>query len=200
MWGAATSTILSDHSLGHIGGPVSTCSIKLADIPEMNYFSSNQTGEVCIKGPIVMQKYFKNLELTREVIDQEGWLHSGDVGRVLKNGAIQIIDRKKSIFKLSQGEYVAPEKLENIYIQSHYVSLIFVYGDSFRDYTVGIIVPEQGVVEDLAKKIGVFRYWNEVCKDEMVKKVILDDIRRIGAGGKLNGIEQVKKIICTLKC
>ena len=204
--GAATSVKLSDHSLGHIGGPVSTCGIKLVDIPEMNYFTSNlkgedkgeefaPCGEICIKGPIVMPKYFKNPKLTSEVIDQEGWLHSGDVGKLLKNGAIQIIDRKKNIFKLSQGEYVAPEKLENIYIQSQYVALVFVYGDSFQDYTVGIIVPERGTVEDLAKKImGAVADWNEICQDERVKKVVLEDIRRIGAEGKLNGIEQVKKI------
>lgn len=200
--GAATSTSTLDHTIGHIGGPLSNCSIKLVDIPEMNYFTSpnhinkefTPCGEICIKGPIIMPKYFKNPELTHDVIDEEGWLHSGDVGKLLKNGAIQIFDRKKNIFKLSQGEYVAPEKLENVYIKSQYVALVFVYGDSFQDFTVGIIVPERKPVEDLAKNLGVFSEWDEICRHEGVKKVILDDIRKIGNEAKLNGIEQVKKI------
>ena len=60
----------------------------------------------------------------------DGWLSSGDVGMIFPNGSIKIIDRAKNIFKLSQGEYIAPDKLENIYITSPYLTLVFVYGDS----------------------------------------------------------------------
>ena len=61
-------------------------------------------------------------DLTRDAIDYEGYLHTGDVGVVYPNGTIKILDRSKNIFKLSQGEYVAPEKCENIFIQSNYIA------------------------------------------------------------------------------
>ena len=83
----------------------------------------NPRGEVCFFGTGVMTGYFKNEEKTAEAFTdptsgqvKEGWMHSGDVGMVLPNGALKIIDRAKNIFKLSQGEYIAPEKLENIYV------------------------------------------------------------------------------------
>ena len=72
-------------------------------------------GEICFKGPSIFQGYFKNEALNRAAIE-DGWLMSGDVGIILPNGTIKIIDRAKNIFKMAQGEYIAPEKLENVYI------------------------------------------------------------------------------------
>jgi len=82
----------------------------------------NPRGEICFYGTGNMKGYFKNEEKTAEAFtdptsgERNGWMHSGDVGMILPNGAVKIIDRAKNIFKLSQGEYIAPEKLENIYV------------------------------------------------------------------------------------
>jgi long-chain acyl-CoA synthetase len=78
-------------------------------------------GEVMMWGPSIMKGYFKNPEKTLEALTEDGWLLSGDVGAIYPNGALKIIDRAKNIFKLSQGEYIAPEKLENVYIKSPFV-------------------------------------------------------------------------------
>jgi long-chain acyl-CoA synthetase len=116
---AAGSVIqsMSDSTSGNVGGPVANVKIRLRDIPEMSYLHTNNPpqGEVCFWGPSIMKGYFKNPEKTAETIIN-GWLHSGDVGQVQPNGSLKIIDRAKNIFKLSQGEYIAPEKLENTYV------------------------------------------------------------------------------------
>jgi long-chain acyl-CoA synthetase len=98
-------------------------------------------------GPSIMKGYFKNQEKTAEAMTADGWLFTGDVGLVKKNGSIKIIDRAKNIFKLSQGEYIAPEKLENVYVQSNYILQSWIYGDSLRDYIVGFFVLDPLVVK-----------------------------------------------------
>lgn len=127
-----------------MGGPLPCLKIRLRDLPEMEY-TSNDTpyprGEICFRGPSIFQGYYKNDEKTKEAI-HDGWLWSGDVGVVLPNGSIKIIDRAKNIFKLAQGEYIAPEKLENVYIQSPYIQQIFVHGDSLESFLVAIVVPD----------------------------------------------------------
>ena len=101
------------------------CELKLIDIPEMGYLHTNQPnpqGEVAMRGPNVALGYYKRPDLTKEVFSEDGWFRSGDVGELLPSGAIKIIDRAKNIFKLSQGEYIAPEKLENVYNKCRYIA------------------------------------------------------------------------------
>ena len=82
------------------------------------------------RGTSIFAGYYRDLEKTKECVDEDGWLHSGDIGLILPNGALRIFDRRKNIFKLSQGEYIAPEKIENIYMKVKGVAEVFVYGDS----------------------------------------------------------------------
>ena len=107
---------------------------------------------MCIRDSNVSPGYYKMKEKTDETF-KDGWLHTGDIGVILPNGALKVIDRRKNIFKLSQGEYVAPEKVENIYVKFPYIEECFVDGRSTERFCVGIIgVNEDGLRKFLASK------------------------------------------------
>ncbi|MGH0180784.1 UNVERIFIED_CONTAM: hypothetical protein FKN15_019052 [Acipenser sinensis] len=166
----------------------------VVDIEEMNYLASNGEGEICIKGPSVFQGYLKDAEKTSEALDSQGWLHTGDVGKWLPNGALKIIDRKKHMFKLSQGEYIAPEKIENVYLRSAALLQVFVHGDSLQSHLIGIVVPDPEVFTGWAQEKGIVGSYDELCRNQEVKKAILEDLTRLGKEAGLKSFEQVKDL------
>ncbi|KAM4747668.1 long-chain-fatty-acid--CoA ligase 6 isoform 2-T4 [Rhinophrynus dorsalis] len=189
-----TFTTPGDWTSGHVGAPLPCNYIKLVDVEEMNYFASEGEGEICVKGPNVFKGYLKDKVKTAEALDKDGWLYTGDIGKWQSNGTLKIIDRKKHIFKLAQGEYIAPEKIENIYIRSEPVSQIYVHGDSLQAFLVGIVVPDVEVMPAWARKKGFEGSFTELCNDLEVKKAIMDDMVRLGKESGLHSFEQVKAI------
>uniref|UniRef100_A0A7N6AMP7 Arachidonate--CoA ligase n=1 Tax=Anabas testudineus TaxID=64144 RepID=A0A7N6AMP7_ANATE len=189
-----TYTTPGDWTTGHVGAPLPCNLIKLVDVPEKNYFASKGEGEVCVKGPNVFKGYLKDPERTAETLDPDGWLHTGDIGKWLPNGTLKIIDRKKHIFKLAQGEYISPEKIENIYIRSEPVAQLYVHGDSLQSCLVGIVVPDPEVMPEWAKKKGILGTYKDLCKNTELKKAIIDDLVRLGKASGLHSFEQVKNI------
>ncbi|XP_048851563.1 long-chain-fatty-acid--CoA ligase 1a [Brienomyrus brachyistius] len=190
-----TLSLPGDWTAGHVGAPLPCNLVKLVDVPDMNYFAAKGEGEVCIKGPNVFQGYLKDPEKTAETIDKDGWVHTGDIGKWLPNGTLKIVDRKKHIFKLAQGEYIAPEKIENIYIRSDPVAQAFVHGDSLQACLVAIIVPDPDFLPDWARKRGIEGSYTELCRNQEVKNAILEDIMRLGREAGLKSFEQVKDIV-----
>lgn len=190
-----TMTLPGDWSAGHVGAPLPCNLVKLVDVPEMNYLAVNGEGEVCVKGPNVFQGYLKDPEKTKEAIDEDGWVHTGDIGKWLPNGTLKIVDRKKHIFKLAQGEYIAPEKIEIVYIHSDAVAQVFVHGDSLQACLVAVVVPDPDFLCGWAKRtLGLEGTYLELCGRKEVKQAILDDILRLGKEGGLKSFEQVKAI------
>uniref|UniRef100_A0A8C5FTN7 Arachidonate--CoA ligase n=1 Tax=Gadus morhua TaxID=8049 RepID=A0A8C5FTN7_GADMO len=147
-----TLSMPGDFSAGHVGAPLPCNAIKLVDVADMNYLASNGEGEVCVKGPNVFIGYLKDPEKTEEALDADGWLHTGDIGKWLPNGTLKIVDRKKNIFKLAQGEYIAPEKIENVYVRSDALAQVFVHGDSLQACLVAVVVPDPDFLCGWVKK------------------------------------------------
>eukprot|EP00742_Colponemidia_sp_Colp-10_P000272 GILJ01000306.1.p1 GENE.GILJ01000306.1~~GILJ01000306.1.p1 ORF type:complete len:692 (-),score=129.63 GILJ01000306.1:157-2187(-) len=199
---AATLTRPQDTTLGHVGGPLPCNEIKLVDVPDMNYTSDDKDehgnpmprGEVCYRGNNIFGGYFRDAAKTAEAVDSDGWLHSGDIGQWLPNGALKIIDRKKNIFKLAQGEYVAAEKIENAYATCPYVAQSFVYGDSLKSHLVAIIIPNEETLMRWAQSKGMTASFKELCADPEVSKFILEEMTKAGKQQKLRGFEVVRQI------
>ncbi|MBC8321705.1 MAG: long-chain fatty acid--CoA ligase [Bacteroidetes bacterium] len=99
-----------------------------------------EDGEILMKGPSLMLGYYKDQEKTDEAIDKDGWFHTGDIGEIQEHNILKITDRKKEIFKLSTGKYVAPQVVENRFKESAFIEQIMVVGDGEK-YAAAIICP-----------------------------------------------------------
>ncbi|KXJ20547.1 Long-chain-fatty-acid--CoA ligase 1 [Exaiptasia diaphana] len=183
-----------DLTAGHVGPPMACNWIKLFDVPEKNYYAKDGKGEIAIKGPNVFKGYLKDPEKTAETIDKDGWLHTGDVGELLENGTFKIIDRSKHIFKLSQGEYVAPEKIELVCVRSLYVEQIFIHGEGLKSYVVAIVVPDDEALQQLAKKENIAGNRAALCRNEVINGIIFNDIIQKCKEGQLASFEKPKGI------
>ena len=187
----ATLADLKDYRAGHVGPPMPTVDVKLVDVAEMNYTSAgNNSGEVCTKSACNFAGYHKNKEETDKVLEADGWLHTGDIGRWNPDGTLSIIDRKKNIFKLSQGEYVAAEKIEMVVSKSKYVSQPWIYGNSFFPMLVAVVTPDFVELKVAAKEGG----WlcddlKELAAKPEAKAFILDKMKAEGKAAKLKTFE-----------
>lgn len=150
-------------------------------------------GELCVKGPVVFQGYYKSDEKNKEAFDEDGWLHTGDIVEIWHNGAIKLIDRKKNLFKLSQGEYISPEKLENIYNKSQFIAQIFVDGDSTKHYIVAIIVPDDDYCKIWASQKGIHLEGDDLYKSKEFNDALKEDLEQRAHQAQLNSLEKIMK-------
>ncbi|KAG5022880.1 hypothetical protein JHK82_018780 [Glycine max] len=180
---------------GTVGVPMTTIEARLESVPEMGYdaLSNVPRGEICLRGNTLFSGYHKREDLTKEVM-VDGWFHTGDIGEWQSNGAMKIIDRKKNIFKLSQGEYIAVENIENKYLQCPLIASIWVYGNSFESFLVAVVIPERTVIEDWAKEHNVTDDFKSLCDNLKARKYILDELNSTGQKHQLRGFELLKAI------
>ncbi|CAM8905273.1 unnamed protein product [Rhodiola kirilowii] len=181
--------------LGTVGPPVPNVEVCLESVPEMNYdaLSSKPRGEICVRGKTLFSGYYKRTDLTNEVL-VDGWFHTGDIGEWQPDGSMRIIDRKKNIFKLSQGEYVAVENLENIYGLVTDIDTIWIYGNSFKSYLVAVVNPNAQALENWALHHNITGDFESLCGNPKAREYILAELAKIGKEKKLKGFEFIKDV------
>ncbi|MBI5020767.1 MAG: long-chain fatty acid--CoA ligase [Ignavibacteriales bacterium] len=128
------------YKFGTVGPPLPGVQVKIAE-----------DGEILAKGPNVMRGYWKNPEATKEAIDEDGWLHTGDIGQFDSDGFLKITDRKKHLFVSSGGKNIAPQHIEGLFLQCPFIEQVVLIGDG-RMYLTALIVPNFDMLREYAKK------------------------------------------------
>ena len=166
--------------IGTVGKPMEGTILKIAE-----------DGEILTKGPHVMLGYYKDPEQTKEVIDNEGFLHTGDIGTLVDGKYLKITDRKKEIFKLSLGKYVAPQVIENMLKESSYIENCIVVGEN-QKFASAIIIPDMERIHFWAAKHNVTYNDNEeLVKNPKVLAKIHSEVEEVNA--KLAPHEKIKR-------
>lgn len=195
--------IEGDLSVGNCGGVASTLEICLLDVPDMEYYSTDKPqprGELLIRGSSLFSGYYRNPEETAKAMLPDGWFCTGDIATVDSRGRFQIIDRRKNVLKLAQGEYISPERLENIYL-SHlsHLAMAYVHGDSMQNFLVAIFGVQPDMFAPFASKIlGKSIQPTDIsaikaaCVDAKVKEAVMKELDKVGRKNGFAGYERVK--------
>jgi long-subunit acyl-CoA synthetase (AMP-forming) len=202
----------NDNTTGMVGPPQACACIKLRDWAEGNYLNADKDdkdigmrrGEVLIGGPMVCQGYLVTAAMPDKEVDAKNrddfvtidgirYFCTGDIGQFTAAGGLQIIDRKKDLVKLQQGEYVALSKVENFLKNSKFVQLPMVTAKSTMSYCVALICPNPATLLALPEAQGMDL--KTACKDKAVIKVVEADVAAVCKAGKLAAFEVPKKVV-----
>lgn len=182
-----------------IGAMPASVEAKLVDFPDAGYFATNKPnpqGEIWLRGPTVMEGYYKNDKETAEAMTADEWFKTGDIGEWDRNGHLKIIDRKKNLVKTLNGEYIALEKLESIYRSAPVVANICVYADDSKAKPIAIIVPAEPALKKLASSVGVNgESLEEIVHHKKLQSAVLKELQAAGRAGGLSGIEIIEGVV-----
>ncbi len=150
-------------------------------------------GEVLYRGKNVMLGYYKDPGATAETIDKDGWLYTGDVGKIDEDGFLSITDRKKDLIITSGGKNVAPQRVEKIMETSRYINQVVVCGER-KKYLTGVVTLDKGQVEEWATKQGIpYSRWEELCGHSKVQELIYNEVAE--KNKLLSSFETLKKVL-----
>lgn len=151
-----------------------------------------EDGEILTRGPHVMLGYYKNPEATREVIDADGWFHTGDIGFLKDGKYLKITDRKKEIFKLSSGKYIAPQVIETLLKETELIENAFVFGADEK-FASAVIIPSYGKLNALAETKGIkVEKKEQLLENQDILKALNDCVNSVNA--QLAAHENIKKV------
>ncbi len=169
------------YRFGTVGWPFPATDVKIAD-----------DGEILLKGPGLMTCYHDLPDATAEALDEDGWFHTGDIGEIDHDGFLRITDRKKDMFKTSQGKYVAPSAIDARFKGlCPYVSELLVYGEG-KPYCVALVSLDSEAITDWAAKQGLAgKSFGEIARHEKTRELIAGYMDALNQ--QLNRWEQIKR-------
>ncbi|KAI8630907.1 AMP-binding enzyme [Xylariaceae sp. FL1651] len=199
-----------DFSLGNNGGPMPGVEICLESQPDLDYLVTDKPrprGELLLRGPTMFREYYKNEDETKKALEPDGWFHTGDIVEIDEMGRIKIIDRKKNVLKLSQGEYISPERIENVYMgSSNLIAMAFVHGEGTQSTLVGIFGVDPTTFGPFASKVLKKTIAQEdiaaikvAAKDRSVIEAFLKHLDNIAKKHKFNGYERVRNCVLEIE-
>ena len=180
----STATVSCDHvgkpfSIGSVGRVLGGVSVKISD-----------DNEILLKGDTIFKEYYRKPKETHEVIDADGWFHTGDAG-YLKEGELFLTDRIKDLYKTSNGKYIAPQQIESKLIVDRYIDQIVVIADKHK-FVSALIVPSYPLLEEYARKNGIeYTGIADLCRNEKVHLFLMERIGTLQQ--ELAHFEQVKR-------
>jgi long-chain acyl-CoA synthetase len=191
-----------DFTSGNCGGVTPNAEHCLLDVPDMDYLSTDKPhprGELLIRSTTLFKEYFRNEEETAKAIDADGWFHTGDICSVDEMGRFKIIDRRKNVLKLAQGEYISPERIENVYLANcGWIASAYVHGDSHQSFLVAIFGVAIDLFPQFASKVLGEKVdesnLQEVLKNKKVERAVLKELEKVGRKNKFNSYERVKGV------
>ncbi|KAH7031968.1 long-chain-fatty-acid-CoA ligase/ protein binding protein [Macrophomina phaseolina] len=204
-YAVSVAQLAGDYSSGNCGPSAPSSEFCLESVPDMEYLitdSPRPRGEVLLRGPTRFREYFRNPEETAKSIDEDGWFHTGDIGEIDEMGRLRIIDRRKNVLKLAQGEYISPERIENVYLANcNWLATAYVHGDSTQSCLVGIfgIQPDQFALfasKALGRQISDsdIAALKEAAENPKVRRAALKELDKAGKIAKFNSYEKVKAL------
>ncbi len=174
------------YRFGTVGQPIPNVEVKIA-----------ADGEILARGPNIMKGYWNLPEMTAEVIDTDGWFHTGDIGEMDSDGFIRITDRKKHLFVSSGGKNIAPQPIENLFLSSKYIEQFVLIGDR-RMYCTALVVPDFEALKAYAAENGIGPLHNhELIRHPEIHALIERDIDQLQKD--LANYERVRKFILLAK-
>lgn len=148
-------------------------------------------GEILARGPNIMKGYYKKADATAEVIDSDGWFHTGDIGELVEGRYLKITDRKKEIFKTAGGKYIAPQIIENKFKESKFIEQLMVIGEN-RKFPSALIIPSFAYLKDWCALKGIeYTSNSEMVKDQRIVDRIQREVDALNEN--FGHWEQIKK-------
>jgi long-chain acyl-CoA synthetase len=204
-YAASISQIEGDMATGTCGAPAACVELCLVSVPDMEYTVDDKPfprGELLMRGRSVFSEYYKNEGETEGAFTEDGWFKTGDIASIDELGRFSIIDRRKNVLKLAQGEYVSPERIEGVLLSGlSYLAQAFVYGESLKTYLVAILGVQPDIFAPYASRVtGTNISPTDLpaikasCNNPKVVRAVLSDIAKLSKQKKLQGYERVRNV------